>query len=209
MRACTTANAILLGVVVAAATFAACASSGTQTPPPGDPNATDPNADPAAASAATEGSPTGASDTTEAPPPPPKKQPETVADCKELKSDITNEPPPSAVPMNNATAPGDAGVSTRLQPMVDIMRANRDKFRCCFDLWGRKNPGASGRVMLRVKLKPDGAIMTSEIVEKDTTVAAPEVHACVVEVARSLTYPASPTGKETTYTHPFDFKARH
>jgi outer membrane biosynthesis protein TonB len=206
MRACTTANAILLGVVLAAATFAACASSGTQTPPPGDPNATDPNADPAAASAATEGSP----DTTEAAPQaPPKKQPETVADCKELQSDITNEPPPNAVPMNNATAPLDGGVSTRLQPMVDIMRANRDKFRCCFDLWARKNPGASGRIMLRVKLKPDGAVVTSEVVQKDSTVTAPEVHACVAEVARSLTYPASPNGKETTYTHPFDFKARH
>ena len=88
------------------------------------------------------------------------------------------------------------------------MKANRDKFRCCFDLWARNNPGAAGRVALRVKLDPNGALTTSEIVDKDTTVKAPEVHACIIDVAKSLTYPKSPSGKETTYTHPFDFKAR-
>ena len=30
-----------------------------------------------------------------------------------------------------------------------------------------------------------------------------------IEVAKSLSYPKSPSGKETTYTHPFDFKARN
>ena len=111
--------------------------------------------------------------------------------------------------MNNATAPGDAGTSDRLDPMVELIRSNRDKFRCCFDLWGRKNPGSAGRVMMRVKLKPDGTLITAETITKDSTITAPEVHSCILDVAKSLTYPKSPSGKETTYTHPFDFKAHH
>lgn len=208
MRACTTANAIFIGLVLGAAAFSACASSGTQPQTSGGNEAT--STDPTApSSAATNGGAPSEPAASTAAAAAPQKQPETVADCKELKTDITNEPPSSAVPMNNATAPGDAGTSDRLQPMVDIMKSNRDKFRCCFDLWARKNPGAAGRVSLKVKLKPDGSLISAEAVEKDSTVAAPEVHACVVEVAKSLSYPRSPSGKETTYTHPFDFKARN
>jgi hypothetical protein len=209
MRACTTANAVFAGVVLAALTFAACGGSSTssQTPGSGDPS--------------TEGSPaSGASDSSgqaaqssggETPAAPAeKKEPQTTADCKELKTEITNEPPSTAVPMNNATAPKEgAEKSSRLQPLADLMKANRDKFRCCFDLWARTKPGAAGRVSIQLKLDPEGKLTSSEIAQADTTVAAPEVHACVLEVAKSITYPKSPNGKETTYKHPFDFKARH
>ncbi|HLM74415.1 MAG TPA: AgmX/PglI C-terminal domain-containing protein [Polyangiaceae bacterium] len=205
MRACTTANAVFAGVVLAALTFAACGGSSTSSPPPGS------------GDSKTEGSPaSGASDSpgdtgqnagSEAKPEP--KQPQTTADCKELKTDITNEPPSSAVAMNNATAPKEGSeTSSRLQPLVDLIKANRDKFRCCFDLWARNQVGASGRVSIQLKIDPEGKLTSAEIAQADTTVAAPEVHACILDVARSLTYPKSPTGKETTYKHPFDFKAR-
>jgi hypothetical protein len=210
MRACTTANAIVLGLSLAALTFAACSGSSTTQTSQTPTDTTESQTGAPSEGAATD-SPAATGDGEQAAATPaPKKQPETVADCKELKTDITNEPPSSAVAMNNATAPdgGDGGTSDRLQPMVDLMRANRDKFRCCFDLWARKNPGAAGRVTLKVKLDPNGTLGSSEI-GKDTSVAAPEVHACILEVAKSLTYPKSPSGKETTYTHPFDFKARH
>jgi hypothetical protein len=207
MRACTTTNAVFAGVVLAALTFAACGGSSTSSPPPGS------------GDSQTEGSPSsGASDPaggtsqtaaggaeTKAE----TKQPQTTADCKELKTDITNEPPAGAVPMNNATAPKEGSdTSTRLQPLVDLIKANRDKFRCCFDLWARNVPGASGRVSIQLKIDPEGKLASSEIAKTDTTVEAPEVHACILDVAKSLTYPKSPNGKETTYKHPFDFKAR-
>lgn len=205
MRACTTANAVFAGVVLAALTFAACGGGNTSSPPPGS------------GDSQAEGSPgSGAADPSgeasqsaggEAKSEP--KQPQTTADCKELKTEITNEPPSSAVPMNNATAPKEGTeTSTRLQPLVDLMKANRDKFRCCFDLWARNNPGQSGRVSIQIKLDPEGKLTSAEIAQADTTVAAPEVHSCIIEVAKSITYPKSPTGKETTYKHPFDFKAR-
>jgi hypothetical protein len=211
MRACTTANVIAVCIALAAATFAACSGSSTsQSSPTPTGGATDSQTGTPTESGGTD-SPgaTGSSEETAAPAPAPKKKPETVADCKELKTEIVNEPPASAVPMNNATAPGDGAASDRLQPMVDLIKSNRDKFRCCFDLWARTNPGIAGRVTIKVKLDQHGTLTSSEIVAKDTTIRAPEVHSCILEVTKSLTYPKSPSGKETTYTHPFDFKARN
>lgn len=215
MRACTTANAVFAGVAFVALTIAACGGPSTSSQPPGtgepptegSPGGSD--ATNATGDTGKTGSPTGASD----PQPEPKKIPQSTADCKELKTDITNEPPAGAVAMNNATAPkAGAETSDRLQPLVDLIKANRDKFRCCFDLWARNNPGAAGRVTIQLKLDPEGKLTSSEIVKNDkgdTTVAAPEVHACIIDVSKSLTYPKSPSGKETTYKHPFDFKARN
>ncbi len=216
MRACTTANAIALGLVLAIASFAACggSNSSTQSSQPQGAASTAPDE----TKAGTTGTETGAAKPSETVAPSETaaaktaaKQPESAADCKEIQSVIVNEPPDSAVPMNNATAPNaDAGVvSDRLSPLASLMKSNRDKFRCCFDLWGRKNPGGAGRVALRLKLDPEGKLTSSEIVAKDTTVTASEVHACMLEVAKVLPYPKSQSGKETTYTHPFDFKARH
>lgn len=206
MRACTTANAVFAGVVLAALTFAACGGGSSSSPPPGSGDS-----QPEAAPGSGASEPSGeASHSSGAEAKPEPKQPQTAADCKELKTEITNEPPASAVPMNNATAPKEGSeTSSRLQPLVDLMKANRDKFRCCFDLWARNNPGASGRVSIQLKLDPEGKLTSAEIAQTDTTVAAPEVHSCIIEVAKSIAYPKSPTGKETTYKHPFDFKARH
>lgn len=214
MRACTTANAVFAGLVLAALTFAACGGSSTSSPPPGSGDSQgSPGSGASDSPGGSASSPGGGS--TESPAgselakPEEKKVPQTAADCRDLKTDITNEPPSGAVAMNNATAPKDgSATSDRLQPLVDLMKTNRDKFRCCFDLWARKNPGASGRVSIQLKIDPEGKLTSADIAQNDTTVAAPEVHSCILDVAKSLTYPKSPSGKETTYKHPFDFKAR-
>jgi len=139
----------------------------------------------------------------------PKKQPETVADCKQMLSDITNEPPDGGVVMNNAMTSADAGTSDRLAPMVELMKQKRDGFRCCFDIWAKKNPGASGRVMLVINLGPDGKLKKAFVKQDESGIHAPEVESCMVDLAKTLTYPKSPSGKDTEYSHPFDFKAKN
>src|SRR5690348_14814877 len=83
MRACATANAVVLGLAAAAFGFTACAGGST---PPENPTPTGPTASAVAT-------------TTTAPilPPPQKAAPKTPADCKELTSDITNDPPANGV----------------------------------------------------------------------------------------------------------------
>lgn len=192
MRACATANAVSLGLVAAAIGFTACAGGGAPAEAP--PLAT------AAQSAA--------------PPPPvveapkPKPAPKTAADCKELVSEIVNDPPTNGVPLNNAMTSKDAGASDRLESLTELIRSKRDGFRCCFDLYAKSNPGAAGAVKLVVELKSDGTVKNVSFADTANRVSAPEVEGCMAELARGLTYPRSPSGKETKFTYPFDFKAR-
>lgn len=193
MRACATANAVLVGLVAAAFGFTACAGGGA--PPEAPP----------VASAIQSASP--------APPPAaeaPKKKPapRTAADCKELISEITNDPPTNGIPLNNAMTAKDAGASDRLESLTDLIRSKRDGFRCCFDLHARQNPGAAGAMKLVIELKPDGTVKNVSFADTANRVSAPDVEGCMADLARGLTYPRSPSGKETKFTYPFDFKAR-
>ncbi|MGK3965672.1 AgmX/PglI C-terminal domain-containing protein [Sorangium sp. So ce118] len=223
MRPCATASAVFTGVLLAATLFAAC-SSGTA--PPSPPESASLGASPSPASqptGATESQPSAAADQgtadqgtaasgAAAPAQPAagrKKAPETVEDCKAIASEITNEPPDGGVVMNNAMTSADAGSSDRLQPLVDAIKARRDGFRCCFDLYARKNPGAQGRVTWQLKLKPDGTFEEATIVRDKSDVTAPQVESCMAELARSITWARSPSGKETVLTYPFDFKRRN
>jgi hypothetical protein len=195
MRACVTANAVCLGLVVAASGFAACAGGTT---PPGAPSAQESAAAP----------PVAAPPVTAAAPEPawPKGAPSTPADCKELISDITNDPP-AGVPVNNAQTTKDAGASDRFEPLTELIRSKRDGFRCCFDLWARSHPGAQGGMKMVIELKKDGTVTNVSFTDAPNRVDAPEVESCMIGLAKGLTYPKSPSGKDTRFTYPFDFKA--
>lgn len=132
----------------------------------------------------------------------------TAADCKQLASEIINEPPEGGLVMNNATTSGDAGASDRLAPLMAIMRAKRDAFRCCFDLWGKDNPGQNGKVVLTVRIKPSGELESAEVDPARSDVHSDAVTSCVVDAAKAITYPVSPSGKDTLYSHLFEFKTK-
>jgi hypothetical protein len=198
MRACTAANTLFGIAALTVAAFAAC-TGGSPPPqqPPGDStqagapaSSTDmpvPGEQPAASSA---------------------KAPQSVADCKAKLSEITNEPP-SGVVTNNAMTSADAGASDRMEPLIDLVKSKRDAFRCCFDLWAKKNPGAHGRVQMIFQLKPDGTLIKAEVDDASSGIHSPEVSTCMADLARSISYPKSPSGKETKFTYPFDFKAHN
>ncbi|WP_157906556.1 AgmX/PglI C-terminal domain-containing protein [Sorangium cellulosum] len=228
MRPCATASAVFTGVLLAAALFAACSSGAApppsppdSAPPPSPPDSAPPPSPPPASQPASPGAAdpgataAGAADPGAAAPAQPdrpasrKKAPETVEDCKVIASEITNDPPDGGVVMNNATTSADAGSSDRLQPLVDAIKARRDGFRCCFDLYARKHPGAQGRITWQLKLKPDGTFEEASIVRDKSDVTAPQVESCMEELAKSITWARSPSGKETVLTYPFDFKRRN
>lgn len=184
MRACASASAVFSGLVLGVLAFAAC--SGSQEPAP---TATPEPVTVPPATAAPEAPGSAAPTATPTPP----------------RSDITNEPPDGGVVLNNAMTSGDAGSSDRLQPIIDVIKANRDGFRRCFDQRADKGPGKEGRVTMIVELAPDGSVKN---VEARSAFNAPDVETCMVSYAKSLSYPRSPSGKLTKFTYPFDFKAR-
>jgi hypothetical protein len=194
MRACATANVIFLGLCAVTAAFSACAVSATPQGPPPDFNP------PPTAGAST----STAAATAEAAKP--KPAPKSPADCKAMLSDITNEPPANAVALNNAQTSADAGATDRLEPLTELIRSKRDSFRCCFDVWAKDHPGTAGSVKMVLKLKADGTVTSVDFEDTQNRVA--DVEPCIGEMAKSLPYPRSPSGKETKFRYPFDFKAR-
>ncbi|AKT42277.1 AgmX/PglI C-terminal domain-containing protein [Chondromyces crocatus] len=202
MRACATASVLLLGLTLGAASMAACSSGTTTTQVPAGEG---PSNSPTVRSQATE---TALPATAARPPAAPQKAPETAADCKEMLSEITNDPPEGGVVMNNAMTAGDAGSSDRLYSILEVIKMKRDSFRCCFDVYARKHPGAKGRLALQIKLDPQGKFLETKIKPDESDITAPEVESCMSDLVQSMSWPKSPSGKETLYTHRFDFKPR-
>ncbi|MBK8252617.1 MAG: AgmX/PglI C-terminal domain-containing protein [Polyangiaceae bacterium] len=129
----------------------------------------------------------------------------TSAPAEPPKAEITNEPPPGGTVVANA-APVPSG-SDRMQPMFDLIKQNRDGFRKCFDLWGKKNPGQAGNVAFQFFLKADGSLEKAQMKRDEGDVHAAEVENCMINFAKALVYPKSAVGKDTVYTHRFEFKA--
>ncbi len=124
----------------------------------------------------------------------------------EPQSKIANEPPDGGVVMNNATPSQDAGASDRLKPIMDVVAVNRDKYRACFDIWGKKNPTApETKITLSIHLDPAGAVLDTGFKKGATDLEDAAVEKCMVDVTKGLKFPPSPSGKETTYNHPFKF----
>jgi len=195
MRACATANALFLGLALGAFAFAACSSGTTSSPPP--------------ESAQTPGEPAAAPSATGAEPGPAPSTPEAPAEpAGPPSSEITNEPPDGGTVMNNAMTAADAGASDRLQPLIDLIKSNRDGFRRCFDQHAKKYPGAQGRLVMVFSLKPDGTLREASIDAAKSAFQAPDVESCMIDFAKTLAYPKSPSGKDTKFTYPFDFKAK-
>jgi hypothetical protein len=210
MRPCATASAIFVGLTLCVVSFAACSSGSAPSAGPGVPAAESPPPAEGPASEVAASSPQvgPAGPTQGAAPSTPKKAPETLDDCKVILSEITNTPPQGGVVMNNASPGPDGGPSDRLQPILETVNAKRDGFRCCFDIYARKNPGARGRLALTMKLDPEGKLMEAKIKQDESDITAPQVESCMAELAKSIAWPRSPRGMDTTYTHRFEFKPR-
>jgi len=212
MRACAHASLIAALCLPTAMMFSACASGsppeasapdGAKEKPehPGDTKAETKPAEGAATPSANATTPNApAATTTE------RKDPQTAADCKAVLSEIVNEPPKDGVVMNNAQ-PVEEGKSSRYTSMTDLVKSKRDAFRCCFDLWAKNNPGQRGKISFYWELSPDGTLKAANVVKEKSDVSAPEVESCMVDLAKSMTYPKSPNGQVTKFTMPFEFKA--
>ena len=96
--------------------------------------------------------------------------------------------------------------------MIEFIKLKREGYRCCFDIWAHKIPEARlyGKVTFVLELAPDGKLKKARVdAENSGLPVPPEVSGCLTDIAGAVTYPKSGSGKDTTYTHPFDFKAKN
>lgn len=118
--------------------------------------------------------------------------------------DMSTPPVATATPTTATRSAPGAG-SDRLPAIAEVIKRDRTGFRACFDQWSKSHPGVDGKVTLTFYLDPDGNLDQPNADGKG--LPAREVGACIEDLARTLRYPKSPSGKFTRFSYPFDFKA--
>lgn len=88
----------------------------------------------------------------------------------------------------------------------EIIKANRDPFRACYEKSLAKNPDIKGRVTLSFRLAVDGHVLDSAIDPSASDITLPELAKCMGEAVRGLRFPPSKKGKEAIVRYPFEFK---
>lgn len=147
---------------------------------------------------------------TEAPRDTPSAQPSatvrTRADCPKLAESTVEMPPLDAGVMSNAQA--DAAFDRNATDVNALVQRSRDRFRCCYDVSQREHPGIQGEFVLDFVLKPDGSLKSSSYNKEKSQIKDDAMGDCAIEVLKTITFPASKKGKETTVSYPFGFKPK-
>ena len=89
---------------------------------------------------------------------------------------------------------GATQVSGRLPPEVvqRIVRQNFGRIRGCYQEALRTSPSLQGRVVVRFKIAKDGSV--TDATGQGSDLPSPAVIACIVQVFRSLSFPAPESG---------------
>jgi len=116
-------------------------------------------------------------------------------------------PPGSAKPWNNAQSDGNVPTADRsIADYQAVVQANRDKFRTCYDASLAAHPGIKGQVTLKFVLKPDGTIKEGGIDKGASEITEDDLDRCLMNVLKTLQFPKSKRGMESTIRYPFNFK---
>ncbi|MBW2526033.1 MAG: AgmX/PglI C-terminal domain-containing protein [Deltaproteobacteria bacterium] len=122
--------------------------------------------------------------------------------CDEPLARIVNVPDGGVV-FNNAMTSADAGFIDRTQGIIDALVGESSRLQCCFGPWAQAHPGAEGKLMLLLDLDPAGRVRRADTVADRSTITHPLAVRCVLDVARRVSYPKSPTDSPTLVEYPF------
>jgi TonB family protein len=112
-------------------------------------------------------------------------------------------PEPSAEAQSSApTAPKDARGKNEIQ---QVMVANRDKVRACYDSALAQNPGIEGDLVVSFVIDPHGDVKQAEVDWSHSDLHVPELDTCAADAVRSIKFPPSSRGLESKVNYPFNF----
>ncbi len=128
-------------------------------------------------------------------------------------SDISG---PSPTPAASSPSPTPAAASAAPVAAPDrstndiraVVASNRDSFRACYDKSLKGHPGIKGTFILSFVLNPDGTVKTAQADQSKSEIHAADVETCAVAVLKTLKFPPSRKGMESTVNYPFDFNPK-
>lgn len=117
-----------------------------------------------------------------------------------------SEPPGSTSPGATPAADGRGAAETRtLDTIAQVVKKNRVRARACYEDVLRQKGGIKGNLVVHFVLDPQGGVKLAELNAARSTLDEPAVTRCVIDVIRSLEFPASSRGMETVVNYPFNF----
>jgi TonB family protein len=92
------------------------------------------------------------------------------------------------------------------EEIQQVMAANREKVRACYDAALPQNPGIQGSLVVDFVIDPHGDVKQAEVNWSQSELHVPELDTCAVEAVKSFKFPASSRGLESKVSYPFNFK---
>lgn len=101
----------------------------------------------------------------------------------------------------------DGKVETRTMAEIQrLVQENRKPVRECFDKAKKELPDLQGDMTIHFVLDPDGKVKKAELNQERSTVKAPPVVECAIAVIKSIKFPPSSRGMDTSVNYPYNFK---
>jgi len=106
----------------------------------------------------------------------------------------------------SAPAP-KAGTETRTTEAIrQVIIDHRKPFRDCYEKAVKELPSLRGTMTLHFVLDPEGKIKQADLNVERSDLKSPQVADCSIAILKSLKFPESSRGMDTTVNYPFDFK---
>jgi hypothetical protein len=118
---------------------------------------------------------------------------------------LTDAPPGSTTEPSEAPADLGAGDTRTTDSIAALVKAHRKEARDCYEKALKQIPGLKGDIVIHFTLKPNGEVKQAELNEPRSTIREASVTTCVIGVVRTIAFPKSSKGLETTVNYPFNF----
>jgi TonB family protein len=139
----------------------------------------------------------------------PERMDESSTSAEASSPEAMSEASTEAVAPDSPTAAPPAPQAPRdsrgKEQIQEVMAANRDKVRACYDASLAKNPGIVGQLVVDFVINPRGDVKQAEVNWSASEIHVPELDACAADAVRALKFPPSSRGLESKVSYPFNF----
>jgi hypothetical protein len=106
----------------------------------------------------------------------------------------------------NPAAAADQPEEKRTMEVIQkIVKDHRASVRECYDKARKDLPSLQGDMIIHFVLDPEGKVKLAELNQERSTLKAPPVVECAIKVLKSIAFPPSSRGMESTVNYPFNF----
>jgi hypothetical protein len=104
-----------------------------------------------------------------------------------------------------ATGTSQAEETRTMEVIQKIVKDHRPAVRECYDKARKDLPSLQGDMIIHFVLDPEGKVKLAELSQERSTLKAPPVVDCALKVIKSIAFPPSSRGMESTVNYPFNF----